>query len=74
MPGVVKNPVKGIPRKPINNARDRYLNAAEAKRLMAAVEASLNMPHEIAFGRRIGGNALVLGSGRGIARSHDSRR
>ena len=42
MSGVVKNPVKGIPRKPINNARDRYLNAAEAKRLMTAVEASLN--------------------------------
>lgn len=42
MPGVIKNPVKGIPRKPINNARDRYLNAAEAKRLMTAVEASLN--------------------------------
>jgi len=42
MSGIVKNPVKGIPRKPINNARDRYLNAAEAKRLMAAVEASLN--------------------------------
>lgn len=41
-PGVTKNPVKGIPRKPINNARDRYLNAAEVKRLMAAVEVSLN--------------------------------
>lgn len=41
-PGVSKNPVKGIPRKPINNARERFLNAAEAKRLMAAVEASLN--------------------------------
>jgi integrase len=42
MEGVVKNPVKGIPRKPINNARDRYLNPAEAKRLMAAVERSSN--------------------------------
>ena len=41
-PGVTKNPVKGIPRKPINNARERYLNAAEAKRLMAAVEQSNN--------------------------------
>ncbi|WP_062731173.1 site-specific integrase [Sphingobium abikonense] len=42
MPGVVKNPVKGIPRKPINNARDRFLSAAEAKRLITAVEASNN--------------------------------
>ncbi|KXU29480.1 hypothetical protein A0J57_23170 [Sphingobium sp. 22B] len=41
-PGVTKNPVKGIPRKPINNARERFLNAAETKRLMAATEASLN--------------------------------
>ncbi len=41
-PGVSKNPVKGIPRKPINNARERFLNAAEANRLMTAVEASLN--------------------------------
>ena len=41
-PGVSKNPVKGIPRKPINNARERFLSAAEAKRLMTAVEASLN--------------------------------
>lgn len=42
IPGVTKNPVKGIPRKPINNARERYLTAAEAKRLLAACEASLN--------------------------------
>jgi|TARA_A100001518_G_C1225622_1_gene73886 integrase len=42
MPGVIKNPVKGIPRKPINNARERYLSAAEAKRLMKAVEESQN--------------------------------
>ncbi|GLI98892.1 site-specific integrase [Sphingobium sp. BS19] len=42
MPGVTKNPVKGIPRKPVNNARERYLNAAEAKRLLAAVDASRN--------------------------------
>ena len=40
--GVTKNPVKGIPRKPINNARNRYLNAAEAKRLLTACESSLN--------------------------------
>lgn len=42
LPGVTRNPVKGIPRKPINNARDRYVSAAEAKRLLAACEASLN--------------------------------
>ncbi|MCB4862724.1 tyrosine-type recombinase/integrase [Sphingobium sp. PNB] len=42
MPGITKNPVKGIPRKPINNARERYLNAAETKRLITACEASLN--------------------------------
>lgn len=42
IPGVTKNPVKGIPRKPINNARDRYLTAAEAKRLLEACAASLN--------------------------------
>lgn len=41
-PGVLKNPVKGIPRKPINNARDRYLTTAEVKRLQAAVEESRN--------------------------------
>lgn len=42
LPGVTRNPVKGIPRKPINNSRDRYVSAAEAKRLLAACEASLN--------------------------------
>lgn len=42
MPGVTRNPVKGIPRKPINNARDRSLTAVEAKRLLTACEASAN--------------------------------
>lgn len=42
MPGISRNPVKGIPRKPINNARERYLTAAEAKRLLAACETSAN--------------------------------
>jgi integrase len=42
MAGVTRNPVKGIPRKPVNNARERYLTAAEVKRLLAACEASLN--------------------------------
>jgi len=41
-PGVLRNPVKGIPRKPINNARDRYLTAAEAKRLLGACAQSAN--------------------------------
>jgi len=42
MPGSDKNPVRGIPRKPFQNSRERFLNAAEVKRLMNAVEASLN--------------------------------
>jgi integrase len=42
MPGVTRNPVKGIPRPPINNARERYLTAEEAKRLLRACETSLN--------------------------------
>ncbi|CAN5520401.1 site-specific integrase [soil metagenome] len=42
MAGSEKNPARGITRKPINNARDRYLNAAEVKRLMEAVAASRN--------------------------------
>lgn len=42
MSGVTRNPVKGIPRKPINNARDRSLTAVEAQRLLAACEASAN--------------------------------
>ncbi len=42
MAGIVKNPVKGIPRKPINNARDRFLSPAETKRLLAACTGSLN--------------------------------
>lgn len=42
MAGSGKNPARGIPRKPINNARERFLNAAEVKRLHAAVEESRN--------------------------------
>lgn len=42
MAGVTKNPVKGIPRKPVNNARERFINAAEAKRLLEATRASRN--------------------------------
>ncbi|WP_257540719.1 site-specific integrase [Sphingobium sp. CFD-1] len=42
IPGGDKNPVRGIPRKPFQNARERFLNAAEVKRLMSAAEASMN--------------------------------
>jgi integrase len=42
MPGVTRNPTKGIPRRPLNNARDRSLTTEEAKRLHAAVAKSRN--------------------------------
>lgn len=42
MPGVNRNPVKGIPHKPINNARERYLTAAEVQRLLSACDDSSN--------------------------------
>jgi len=42
VPGCDKNPARGIPRKPLNNARDRYLTAQEAARLREAVAASQN--------------------------------
>jgi integrase len=42
MPGVTRNPVKGIPHKPINNARERYLTADEVTHLLAACDASAN--------------------------------
>lgn len=42
VPGVVKNPVRGIQRGPINNARERFLNPAEAERLQRAVANSRN--------------------------------
>lgn len=40
--GVTRNPTHGIKRPPINNARDRSLTPAEAKRLQLAVAASNN--------------------------------
>ena len=46
-PGVMRNPVKGIPRKPINNMRDRSLNPDEVRRLISACEQSLN--HQLKF-------------------------
>jgi integrase len=42
VPGVTRNPTHGIKRPPINNARDRYLTAAEAERLRLAVAGSRN--------------------------------
>jgi len=40
--GVDRNPVRGIPRKPINNARDRFLTSEEAERLLVAAGCSRN--------------------------------
>jgi integrase len=42
VPGLTKNPVVGIPRPPLNNARERYLTTEEAQRLRSAVERSRN--------------------------------
>ena len=42
IPGVTRNPVKGIARKPIANARDRSLNPDEVNRLLLACEQSSN--------------------------------
>jgi len=42
MPGGQINPVRNVPRAKFSNARQRYLSADEAKRLLRAVEASPN--------------------------------
>lgn len=42
IPGADKNPVRGVPRRPIANARNRFLNTAEVQRLQAAVSESRN--------------------------------
>lgn len=42
VPGTDKNPARGIVRKPLNNARERFLTAEEAARLRAAVAVSQN--------------------------------
>ncbi|MFN3878055.1 MAG: tyrosine-type recombinase/integrase [Brevundimonas sp.] len=42
VPGSDKNPTKGIPRKPLLNARERFLSAEEASRLKKAVSESEN--------------------------------
>jgi len=41
-PGVIRNPIVGIRRPPINNARERFLSVEEARRLQKAVAASRN--------------------------------
>jgi len=42
IPGCDKNPTRGVSRKPLNNARERFLSAEEAARLRAAVAQSQN--------------------------------
>lgn len=49
IPGCTTNPTRGVPRKPLNNARERFLTAEEAERLRAAAALSKNtqLPHII---------------------------
>jgi integrase len=49
VPGSDKNPTRGLPRKPLNNARERFLTAEEAARLRQAAAVSNNpqLPHII---------------------------
>ncbi len=42
IPGCTTNPTRGVPRKPLNNARERFLTAEEAERLRAAAALSKN--------------------------------
>lgn len=42
IPGTERNPTRGIPRKPLNNSRERFLTPEETVRLKAAVAASQN--------------------------------
>ncbi len=42
IPGCERNPTKGSPRRPLNNARERYVTAEEARRLIKAAEDSRN--------------------------------
>lgn len=41
-PGAERNPVKGVPRIKFSNAREMYINAEEAARLIAAAQGSRN--------------------------------
>lgn len=42
IPGSERNPTRGVPRKPLNNARERFLTTEEAARLRIAVAESQN--------------------------------
>ncbi len=42
VPGTNKNPARGVVRKPLNNARERFLSAEEAERLREAAAMSQN--------------------------------
>ena len=42
IPGCERNPTKGVQTKPLNNARERFVTAEEAGRLIAAADASRN--------------------------------
>ncbi len=42
VPGCEKNPIRAVQSKPVNNARQRYVTADEAAKLIAAAEASRN--------------------------------
>ncbi len=42
IPGAELNPARGVPRFRFDNARERYLSASEAQRLVAACESSSN--------------------------------
>ena len=42
IPGAEKNPTRGVHRPPLNNARQRYLSAEEAARLIETTKASRN--------------------------------
>jgi integrase len=42
IPGSDRNPVRGLPRRKFNNARNRYLSADEVQRILKAAEKSRN--------------------------------
>jgi integrase len=42
IPGSERNPVRGLPRRKFNNARNRYLSADEVQRILKAAEHSRN--------------------------------
>ncbi|WP_294302489.1 site-specific integrase [uncultured Sphingomonas sp.] len=42
VPGTDRNPVRGVPRVKFSNAREMYINAEEAERLITAAEGSRN--------------------------------